>query len=164
MTRRGSLAYYFSALVWGALTSTAFLGFLIADDTLWFLQGKLIVMLFVGALLSSAWILLLFAFVLRWMMRAFHCSRAWQWALAGALLATTGLFGLKMSGLILPPNESYLAPLWRSLPFEGASYLFDHAGIFSGVPIGSATAYVLYLVYRAFEMKPADFPGVSADG
>ena len=148
MTRTGSLAYYLAAWVCGCF----FMSVLV-----WLKDPRgvvgLLFVCFYGFILG-AFPALVSAFLLRRVALAAHWTQAWQWTLAGVVLAPVviGLLGAwwnrvwELAGKARP---------WLSLLAFGPSLILD-AGLWLAIPAGAATALVLYRIHRAF--APSESP------
>ncbi len=145
MTRRGSLVFYLAAVVVGCfcLTVVFWLGGMVGvySGVSGFLR-----LYFLGLIFGSFYAVL-FAWILRRLMTRFKCTSAWQWISVGAILPTVLIW--------------VLGPLER-IPWVGASVLglflagpsvITQSGGWQALPAGAATAYVLYLIQRAFEPR-----------
>lgn len=155
MTNRGSLAYYLAAWVcgsffmasafwlevhWPAKTSPEAMfrdvGFL----------GLCFFGLILGALPS-----LLFGWVLRGLVRLLRAENLWIWIAAGAAVALLLIWTLGGAGRLArdPRFLPYSAlPIWPFLLVGPLTIL--ERGIWVSLPVGAATASVLYAVHRAF--------------
>ena len=158
MTRRGSLAYYLAAWVCGCffmalafwlemhwpsrLSSEAVfhdIGFL----------GLCFFGLIIGAVPS-----LLFGWILRRLLRFARAENVWIWIVAGALLAPLVIWILGNAGRLLRDRRflPYSAlPIWPFL-VVGPLAILDES-IWITVPVGAATASVLYAVHRGFAQE-----------
>jgi hypothetical protein len=152
MTRRGTLAYYLAAWVIGCFI-ISLLAWTTADrETSPGGVATLLIMYFV-ALTYGAADILLFAFLLRRLMRVARTHTTWIWMLSGAVLAAVLVRVLLWSGDAL----TNLSPLsgrgpmaYLLLAFWTAPNALRLAGAWQA-PIGGAlTAAVLCMVDRAF--------------
>jgi len=160
MTRHGSLAYYLAAWVCGCFFATvAFwldihvLRIQSMQDV--FNQVGFLAFYFFGLILGAV-PSLLFGWGLRKVMKRFHTSGAWGWALAGAGLAL--LLVSILSGVAhLARDPRYVPysalPIWPFL-IVGPAYLAE-GNIWLTLPTGFATAAVLFAVQRAFAQQSA---------
>ena len=160
MTRRGSLAYYLAAWICGCFFMA--LGFWVnvhrlrsASSQGPFLDAGLLAFCFF-ALITGAVPSLLFAWLLRRLMRAFRIEQFWLWITAGAALALLLLKILSSLGHLArdPWFLPYpILPIWLLLLIGPMSVL--DAGIWATLPVGAATAGVLFAVHRAFAQSDA---------
>ena len=159
MTRHGSLAYYLAAWVCGCLFATvAFwldihvLRISSMQDA--FIQVGLLAFYFFGLLLGAV-PSLLFGWGLRRLMKPFPKSGVWVWAAAGAILALLlvwllgGVEHLARDPRFLPYSA---LPIWPFL-IVGPAYLAE-GPLWLMLPVGAATAAVLFAVERAFTQSP----------
>ena len=152
MTRRGSLAYYLAAWVCGCFFMS--LAIWVKDLSSAASQivtergaAGLLFFYFYGLLLGLV-TALVGAFILRRLMQLSRWARAWQWTLAGAVLAPLlmGALGLWWRHHFVRAGS---APGLVSLIAYGPSIVLD-AGLWLAIPAGAATAYVLYRIHRSF--------------
>jgi hypothetical protein len=155
MTRHGSLAYYLAAWICGCFFMV--LGFWV--DVHWlrgtrsqgaFLDVGLLAICFFGFILGAV-PSLLFAWMLRRLMSLFSTEQFWCWISSGAGLALLLVWLLGSLGHLLrdPKFLPYSAlPIWPFL-VVGPVLLLE-AGIWMALPVGAATAGVLFAVHRAF--------------
>lgn len=149
MTRRGTLAYYLAAWVIGCFV-VAFLqwaGEAFAGEIH---TASFLLTTYFFALAFGAVAILMFAFLLRRLMRLLGTHTLWMWLLAGALLSflevlalvraegalisiRSGPFGEFLFAVALNPADALAGPNFWQAPVAGA-----------------ATAFVLCLVDRAF--------------
>jgi hypothetical protein len=157
MTRRGTLAYYLAAWVIGCFVMT-----LLAWA--WNVQGastpqfSALLMFYFVALMYGAVDILLFAFLLRRLMRLWGTHRVWVWMLAGAGLGTVLLWWLLWTGDALTGYSPLTGrgPLaYFLLVFWTAPNALRLAGTWQAPIGGAATAAVLCLVDQAFN-RPAE--------
>jgi len=156
MTRHGSLAYYLAAWVCGCLFATAafwldihVLRISSMQDV--FNQVGFLAFYFFG-LMFGAVPSLLFGWGLRRLMKPFPTSGAYIWAAAGGGLAL--LLVWLLSGVAhLARDPRYLPysalPIWPFL-IVGPAYLAE-GNIWLTLPVGAATAAILFAVQRAFD-------------
>ena len=157
MTRRGSLAYYLAAWVIGCFIVSLLVW-------AWGTRGassanvSMLLMLYFVALMYGAVDILLFAFLLRRLMRLWGTHRVWAWMLAGAVL------GAALTWLLLWLGDtlSRFSPLsgrgpiaYLLLAFWTAPNALRLAGTWQAPIAGAATAVALCLVDRAFN-RPAE--------
>ncbi len=158
MTRRGTLAYYFAAIVVGCfflvLGVTA-----IGEGSLRFSGQGLrdFFLLYFLALVYGSFTMLLFAFLLRRMARWLKWERAVVWMFAGAALAPSLVWALFLLWSRLLSQWALVGPqvMWWMI-FGGAIGVaeFAHsqlAATVSAGAVGAATALVLHRIHRAFE-------------
>jgi hypothetical protein len=155
MTRHGSLAYYLAAWICGCFFMA--LGFWV--DVHWlrgaspqgeFLDVGFLALCFFGLILGAV-PSLLFAWLLRRVMRVFSVEQFWLWIAAGAALALLLIWFLGSLGHLArdPRFLPYSAlPIWPFLLVGPVSVL--EAGIWAALPVGAATAGVLFAMHRAF--------------
>jgi len=163
MTRRGSLAYYLAAWICGCFFMSALVwlkDLASAPHQLATPKGAfgLLFFCFYGLILG-VFASLLGAFLLRRIAVAFRWTQAWQWALAGAVLAPVviGLLGGWWRRVMWHPRAP---PRWLSLMAFGPATVLD-AGLWLAIPAGAATALVLYRIHRAFAPQPEPLPFAS---
>jgi len=160
MTSRGSLAYYLAAWVCGC--SFMALGFWIelhfsrraslqgTFQDVGFL-GFCFFGLFLGAVPS-----LLFAWMLRRLLKLFHAGELWLWIATGAVISFSLLWCLASLGQALrdPRYLPYSAlPVW---PFLVAGPLaLAEGSLWITLPVGAATAAILFAVDRTFANRDA---------
>jgi hypothetical protein len=164
MTRRGSLAYYLAAWVVGCFV-VSLLAWAWAARNESSANVAMLLMLYFVALMYGAVDMLLFAFLLRGLMRIWETHRVWIWMLVGAGLGTALTWLLLWSGDAL----TRISPLsgrgpisYLLLAFWTAPNALRLAGIWQAPIGGAVTAAVLCLVDRAFN-RPADAPGSPED-
>jgi hypothetical protein len=160
MTSRGSLAYYLAAWVCGC--SFMALGFWIelrfsrsassqgTFQDVGFL-GFCFFGLFFGAVPS-----LLFAWMLRRLLKLFQARELWLWIAVGAVISFSLLWCLVSLGQVLrdPRYLPYSAlPVW---PFLVAGPLaLSEGSLWITLPVGAATAAILFAVDRTFANRDA---------
>jgi hypothetical protein len=151
MTRRGSLAYYLASWVCGCFFMTvSFVGSPKPSEFPPHLILGLIYLYFL-ALIFGAFTSLLFGFLLRRIAGGFRLARAWQWILAGAILAPILVWLLGSITLIHGRATEFLLPI--QLYFLYAPQLILRGGIrmlWRVIPAGAATAWLLCRIDRAF--------------
>jgi hypothetical protein len=151
MTRRGSLAYYLAS--WACGCFFMMICFIGVPRPAQF-PPQIILGLFYFyflALFFGAFTSLLFGFLLRRLAGAFQFARAWQWILAGAILAPILVSALGSIMLIPGRATEFLLPI--QLYFLYAPQLILSGGIHSlwrVIPAGAATAWVLFRIHHAF--------------
>ncbi|HKW89909.1 MAG TPA: hypothetical protein VJN21_14255 [Candidatus Acidoferrales bacterium] len=157
MTRRGSLAYYLAAWACGCFFMTVcFVGLPKPSD---FPQDMILglIYLYFLALFFGAFTSLLFGFLLRKIAGGMEFARAWQWIVAGAILAPVLIGTLGSIMLIHGRATEFLLPV--QLYFLYAPQLILSGGahtLWRVIPAGAATAWVLFRIHHAF--------GKAADG
>jgi hypothetical protein len=164
MTRRGTLAYYLAAWVIGCFVISALM---LAKDLVngaGNVNGAVLITTYFFALIFGAADALLFAMLLRRVMRLWGTSVVWHWLLAGAAV------GLVLM-LLVQVDDAWTR--WRA-PLTGpAGYLFQvflmapdalRRSAWWQAPLGGGiTAAVLALVDRAFaRTEPLPEPKASA--
>ena len=159
MTRRGSLAYYLASWVCGCFFMTiCFVGLPRPSE---FPQRIILglIYLYFLALIFGAFTSLFFGFFLRRIARALKFSRAWQWILAGAILA---LILVSALGSIKPFHvhaTEYLLPIQLYCLYAPQLILSGGAKLlWRVIPAGAATAWLLRRIDRAFEPNPDGAP------
>ena len=156
MTRRGTLAYYLAAWVIGCFVISLLVWILAQQDAPFAGPARLLVLYFLS-LAYGAVDILLFAFLLRRVMRVWGTHSIALWALAGAVSAAVLVRLLLWSGDALTGMTSLSGrgPLgYLLLAFWTAPNALRRAGIWQA-PIGGAlTAALLCLVDHAFN-RPA---------
>lgn len=171
MTRRGSLAYYLAAWTCGCFFMSALVWLRDSAGTpgagtsnlappLESAMGLLFVCFY--GLIFGAFASLIGAFLLRRIAAAFHWWQVWQWTLAGAVLTPViiGLVGAWWRRVGSPPQG---ASSWLSLLGLGPAVVLD-AGLWLAIPVGAATAILLFRIHRAFAPQPESAPGESYNG
>jgi len=158
MTRSGSLAYYLGSWACGCFfMAICFIGVPSATQFPPRLILGIIYFYFL-ALFFGAFTSLLFGFLLRRLAGGFEFARAWQWILAGAILAPILIGVLGSIFLVHGRWTSFLLPI--QLYFLYAPQLILSGGIrtmWRVIPAGAMTALVLYRIHRAFATN-ADLP------
>jgi hypothetical protein len=152
MTRQGSLAYYLAAWICGC--SFMALGFWANVHWLHggpsaqaFLDTGFLALCFL-ALITGAVPALLFGWLLRRLTRLFRVEQFWLWIVAGAALAPALLKILGGVGSLARNLPDSIFPI-RLFLLGGPMAVLD-AGIWVTLPVGAATAGVLFAVHRAF--------------
>jgi hypothetical protein len=152
MTRRGTLAYYLAAWVIGCFIVSLLAWAWAARNESSANVAMLLILYFV-ALAYGAADVLLFAFLLRRLMRLWGTHGIWIWMLAGAGLATGLLWLLLWSGDALTrvsPLSGQGPIAYLLLAFWTAPNALRLAGIWQAPIGGAVTGVVLCLVDRAF--------------
>lgn len=166
MTKRGSIVYYLTAWVWGCISMAVLLWCAVPD------RGRLSPQMGQGngvagflatcltALVLGAPAATLFAWLLRRALGWAGWNRAAHWVLAGSVLAPMVIAALgAASHSYFPPDrdtQGILADI-LSLLLAGPGMLY-RPGIVLAIPAGALTAYILFLVNRAFD--PRQSPAV----
>jgi hypothetical protein len=158
MTRRGTLAYYFVAIVVGCffmvLGVTA-----IGEGSLRFSTAGMrdFFLLYFLALVYGSFTMLLFGFLLRRAAGWLKWERASAWIFAGAVLAPALVWTLFFLWDKLLSKWALVGPqvMWWMI-FGGAIGVaeFAHsqlAATVSAAAVGAATALVLHRIHRAFD-------------
>lgn len=157
MTARGSLAYYLAAWVCGCFFMSV---------TIWFGNevhltespaASLFLYIYFLSLMFGAISALLFGFFLRRGANLLCWSRTWQWLIGGAILAPilVALLGTAAS------SQALAASNWRAWIFMPLSGPYFVSGRHRWMPLlaapaGSATAWVLSRIHRAFAAPSSD--------
>lgn len=156
MTRRGSIAYYMSAVVFGSMfVSTTFWLYHdlfpdaspepLASSFLWSYFRAVVVSLF--PLLLNAFLLRRLAVYCRW-------TNVWGWVVAGAVTFVVVQWTLAAPLMMLAPGTEISG--WRAVLLDllsgGPALLLEKPFWLWPIP-GFATAYVLFLVNRAFDPR-----------
>jgi hypothetical protein len=148
MTRRGTLAYYLAAWVIGCFVVSLlqWIGEAFAGEIH---TASILLTTYFFSLAFGALPMLLFAFLLRRVMRLLGTHAPWTWFLWGAVLSVLEIFALvhAQSALLIRPGEfgqSVFAVVWNAADAVSGRNLWQ-------VPIdGALTALALCLVDRAF--------------
>ena len=160
MTRRGSVVYYMTAVVFGSLfvsASSYLYLFISPEHKLEPLSSEFLRDYFAEIVMSFA-PLILSAFLLR-RVAAYNCwTQAWAWIAGGAATFVAIEWMLAESGKALAWQEfgGWLTVLF-SIFCYGPSFILRKPLWLVPLP-GLATAYVLFLVYRAFELRSPEPP------
>jgi hypothetical protein len=159
MTKRGSLVYYLTAWVVGCITTATLIWLFPShipngfssyrpDNAVGRFLGLTMGSLMVGAIPA-----LLFGWILRRVMTTFSTAGALSWILLGSLLSPSLIYLLGAGGEQLFLSGRPLSGVTR-LPlifvFSGPAVVFI-SGLAASVPAGGITAFVLFLVHRAFD-------------
>lgn len=159
MTRSGSLAYYLAAWICGCffMSVLVWLKDLIGAPLEFATPRGVLGLLFFSfyGLILGAFASLVGAFLLRRIATAARWTQAWQWTLAGAVLAPVciGLLGVWWRRMMLRP----MPPRSLALLGLGPMEVLD-AGLWLAIPAGAATAIVLFRIHRAFAPPPESQP------
>lgn len=163
MNHRGSLAYYPAAVVCGsfflAVCYYPYLLFAAQIPTGAWARGFLFVCFF--TLLMAVVPLLLWAALLRWLVRRQKWTGTMEWMAAGVSLfaVVEGAFGIALKYLT-PISWSRGMGLLLAFVFGGSRFALS-LPLWLPLPAAVATTYVLLLVHRAFEPR-ADAPADAA--
>jgi hypothetical protein len=156
MTRRGSLAYYLAAWIIGCVFMSLAIWLRDAPGAavgpLSFRTGFGVLLLCFYGLVFGACAALLGAFLLRRVALWLKWDEPVAWVAAGAGLATLLIALLGSWGRRLT-DAPRLAPKWIQFATFGPKIVLD-AGWWLAIPVGAATAFVLYRIDRAFAMQP----------
>jgi hypothetical protein len=162
MTRRGTLAYYLAAWVIGCFVlSVMAWAFAAPQEGVPLAAPARLLILYFLSLAYGALDTLLFAFLLRRVMRLWGTHAIWLWILTGAALGAALVRFLLWSGDVLVGASplSGGGPLsYLLLAFWTAPNALRLAGIWQAPVGGALIAAVLCLVDRAFN-RPAEEPG-----
>jgi hypothetical protein len=158
MTSRGSLAYYLAAWVCGcsfmALAFWIELQFSRGASLRGTFQGVSFLGFCFFGLFFGAVPALLFAWILRRLLKSFQSARLWLWIVMGAGIAFLLVWCLVALGQVLrdPRALPYSAlPFW---PFMVVGPLALSEGrLWITLPVGAATAAILFAVNRTFAQK-----------
>lgn len=162
MTRRGTLAYYFAAIVVGCffmvLGITA-----IGEGSLRFSTAGLrdFFLLYFLALVYGSFTTLVFAFLLRRSAQGLKLKGTIAWLGAGALLAPSLVWALFLIWSRFLSERALAGPqvVWWMIfggAIAGAQFAQSHlTATISAAGVGAATALVLRRIHRAFE-PPAE--------
>ncbi len=155
MSHRGSLAYYPAAVVCGGFfLAVCYYPYVLvvarAPEGTW-ARDFLFTCFF--ALLLGCVPLLIWAALLRWLVRRQGWKGATEWMAAGV-----ALFALEMGafGILVKLLAAISLPRWLDFAFAmilGGSRFVQRQPLWLPFPGAIATAYVLFLVHRAFEPK-----------
>jgi hypothetical protein len=158
MTSRGSLAYYLAAWVCGCSSMALSFWIELQFSRRASLQGtfqgvSLLGLCFFGLFLGAV-PSLLFAWILRRLLKWIRAERLWIWIIAGAAIAFSLVWSLVALGQLLrdPRSLPYSAlPIW---PFLVVGPLaLSEGSLWITLPVGAATAAILFAVNRTFAQK-----------
>ena len=144
MTRRGSLVFYLAAVVVGCFCLTLVFWF---EGMLWLHGVSGFLGIYFLGLIFGSFYAVFFAWLLRRLMTRFKCTSAWQWISVGAILPTV-LIWVVGSFERIPWVRASVVGLFLAGPS-----VIPQFGGWQALPAGAATAYVLYLIHRAFEPR-----------
>lgn len=146
---RGSLAYYLAAVVCGSFfLAVSYFAYFQLQGAQTRDHGRDLLFLYFFALLFGLLPLLLGAWVLRRVTSRLGWHQGWQWLLLGTVIFVVALWGLGQLGLAFEDaSTGVLLPVLLG-PMFAAMY-----PLWVPVPPAAATAWVLFLVHRAFEER-----------
>jgi hypothetical protein len=158
MTSRGSLAYYLAAWVCGCF----FMALAFWLEARWpvrpssdavFRDVSFLGLCFFGLILGAV-PSLLFGWILRKLLGFVRAENVWIWIVSGAALALLLIWILGSAGRLArdPRFLPYSAlPIWPFLLVGPLAVL--EGSIWVSLPVGAATASVLYAVHRSFAQE-----------
>ena len=152
MTRSGSLAYYLAAWICGCF----FLALAVWAHAAAAGRATLAGSSGASNLLTVYFFSLVFgfidsiagAFVLRRIAIAAHFRRAWQWFIAGAVLAPVEVFALARWGDAMQWKPGNIPSAWMF--FVLAPMIVEREAAWLAAPAGGLAALVLYSIHKAF--------------
>lgn len=145
MTRRGSLAYYFAAVVVGCLFTSGVVW--VASRYSPHPWDGPYLAFYAASLATGSVTAATGAFLLRRICRGFNLRDAWHWILLGAAVAPLTVW--VFSRFVFP----WWSPTWlwlAGLFLGGGAGVVVRYGLWLAIPAGALTAYILYLVDSAF--------------
>jgi hypothetical protein len=158
MTRRGSLVYYLTSWICGGLFLTLAMFFeeQFAPRAMSMGPsgaGAVILTNYFLVLVFGAFLSVVFAFLLRLSMDWLGADTAWEWALAGLILAVPLTWGVRWA--------SWATDLVGLQGFGRQIAIFLFLGVrgiaerhaLLGLPVAAVTAAVLFLIHRAFAQE-----------
>jgi hypothetical protein len=165
MTKRGSLAYYMSAVVFGSLfvSATFWLYRYVTPEASIDFQ-PFAADLFASYMLAAVEFLISFllqAFILRRVATRFRWQKVWIWVSAGAVIFVAVEWILAAPLIMLRPWNVLSG--WNRLIIgllDYGPYEFVVKPVWLWPLPGLAASYILFLVYRAFELQHAAPPSV----
>lgn len=145
MTRRGSVAYYSSALILGALFTVVFVR--LGDFFRKYPVGGSLLDLFVAALVAGGFTILVSALLIRLIAIRLGWREWWQWLMLGGatMFAVSGV-------VLLLAEKAYQVARWTMILTMGPVMAWDRAP-WALFPAGAATALVLRRIYLVFEKR-----------
>jgi|SRR5665213_2204933 len=155
MTRRGSLVYYLASWICGGLflTIAMYLQERVSPQGMGMgptAAGSAIITTYFLVLVFCAFLSVVFAFLLRLIMRVLHAESMWQWVLAGIVLAIPMVFAIRWaSGVMDSSGVQGIGREFAVLLFLGVRGIAENHP-FLGLPVAAMTAGVLFLIHRAF--------------
>jgi len=164
MTRSGSLAYYLAAWICGCffLALAVWAHAAVTGHSL--MRGSSgasnLLTVYFFSLIFGFLDSILGGFVLRRVAIAAHFRHAWQWALAGALLAPLEIFALARWGDAMLWQPGNMPSVWSF--FVLAPMIVEREATWLAAPAGALAALVLYSIHKAFGPKAAEAGGTAA--
>lgn len=161
MTRRGSVAYYMTAVVFGSFflaTSFYLYDVFVPQMIPEVISGAFLASYF-RVVVNSCIPLLLAAFVLRRLAVQFRWTQIWMWLAGGVVTFVAVQWTLARLGEALAPSGDFGG--WRVIIFSLFSYgsiLLMRKPIWLPPLPALATSYMLFAVYRAFELQESGPP------
>jgi len=158
VTKRGSIVYYLAAWVWGCISMAVLIWCAVPDrERLSWLMGQDsavagLLAVCVTALLLGAPAATLFALLLRRAVLWMRWGGALRWVLAGSVLAplVIAAMGAASHYYFQIGSDTYrILVLTVTVLLAGPGGIYP-SGILAAIPVGALTAYVLFLVHRAF--------------
>jgi len=155
MTRRGSFVYYFAAIVCGSF----FIAAAYYAHSVWMFGAgerwaRDFLFAYFLAVIGGFLPTLLFAFLLRRVLRAMHWQAVWQWLVAGAVIGMAVLWALTRLGYFIETMHfsAGMQLLKSVLMFSLVGpMMLAVTPIWLPIPAFAATAWVLHRIHRAFE-------------
>jgi MFS family permease len=96
----------------------------------------------------------LVAVLLRWVATSFRWRRGWHWAVTGAFLALAVVSALRFVGSLIPDTIPGWLKLFVGLVVIAPEVIHSPGNLWSTLPAGAATGFVLFKVNRAFGEQP----------
>ncbi len=161
MTKRGSIVYYLTAWVWGCISLATLVWCVVPDrERLSWRMGQdsavaSFLVTCLSALLLGAPAALLFAWLLRRAVLWARWDGALRWVLAGSVLAPLVIAALGTAShyfFQIGADTYGILALTVTVLLAGPGGIYP-PGILVAVPAGALTAYVLFLVHRAFDPR-----------
>jgi hypothetical protein len=155
MTRSGSLAYYLAAWICGCffLALATWAHAAAAGHSL--LHGASsasnLLTVYFFSLIFGFLDSLVGGFLLRRVAIAAHFQRAWQWAVAGAVLAPLEIFAFARWGDAMLWQPGNMPSVWSF--FVLAPMIVEREATWLAAPSGALAALVLFSIHRAFGLK-----------
>ncbi len=158
MTRRGSLVYYLASWICGGLFLTIAMvvrehfspeGMGMGPTG----AGVTIITTYFLVLVFGAFTSIVFAFLLRFTMVSLHARHAWQWVIAGIVLALPMTFLVRWASRAT--DTAGLDGAARELAvflFLGVRGFAEHHALLV-LPVAALNAAVLFLIHHAFAEK-----------
>jgi hypothetical protein len=158
MTRRGSIVYYLGAVVCGCffLAVSFYVFAVLKEGTSLEDWAKTAIIVYFFTIVFGLFPVLLGAFVLRRTMRALGWADVWRWVASGVGVFLGVLWALGVVGLWV--ERAYFAPQYQQVK---AVLMFLLVGpmmlttkpFWLPIPAAATTAWVLFLIHRAFEPR-----------